>query len=401
MNESAFQKARPLIQVFIKQQYEAYIIGGAVRDHLLGRHISDIDIATSARPEEVMNLFEKVIPTGIKHGTVLVQYEDESYEVTTFRQESDYEDYRHPNQVQYVMDIKEDLARRDFTFNAIAMDVNFSIIDPFDGTTDIQKQIIRTVGNANERFSEDPLRMMRAIRFNSQLGFSIEKKTMEAIKRNASLLSHISMERIADEWKKLLSGKFFSKCIDILFYTGLYNYLPVIAENRTIQEKIKQLKEPLPTFSVMIAYLTISQPEVSVSEWTNSWKLSNMTKRESIQLMEAINTWKNGEKNWAIYNLPKDLLNQFVLLYNLLYKSAVSEKEIYEMKAALPISNRSQLAFKGNHVLEIFPERTPGNWIKDLLTEVEKSVINGQLKNDRKMISEWVMDERDKEGPTN
>ena len=171
-----FTKAMPVLQRLEDAGFEAYFVGGSVRDVLLDRHVHDIDITTSAYPEEVKELFEKSIDTGIKHGTVTVLYEGESYEITTFRTESGYQDFRRPDHVTFVQNLDEDLKRRDFTINALAMDIRGQIIDPFNGVEDLKKRVIRAVGNPETRFHEDGRRMMRAVRFMSQLEFKLERK---------------------------------------------------------------------------------------------------------------------------------------------------------------------------------------------------------------------------------
>lgn len=185
--------------------YEAYFVGGCVRDEIMGREAHDIDITTSATPEEVKEIFSSVLEVGIKHGTVVVM--PYNVEVTTFRKDGEYEDNRHPSQVEFVTSLYEDLKRRDFTMNAIAMDVNDKLYDPFNGKMDIDNKIIRAVGNADDRFNEDSLRILRAIRFSSILGFEIDKETRSAIMRNYHLLENISKERIFVELKKMLVGK--------------------------------------------------------------------------------------------------------------------------------------------------------------------------------------------------
>lgn len=188
--------------------FEAYVVGGCVRDALMGRTPHDWDIATSATPEQVFFCFEGkyIIPTGLKHGTVTVVHEQEPFEVTTFRIDGDYTDGRHPDNVIFTTSLKKDLARRDFTINAMAADKDGNIIDPFGGMTDIQKKQIRCVGSAEKRFSEDALRILRALRFSSVLGFSIEHDTTRAIRNNKNLLFNIARERICKEYSQLLVG---------------------------------------------------------------------------------------------------------------------------------------------------------------------------------------------------
>lgn len=189
--------------------YEAYIVGGCVRDSLLGQEPKDYDITTSALPEETKSVFSsfKIIETGIKHGTVTVLINNIPLEITTYRIDSEYKDNRHPDAVIFTRSLREDTARRDFTINAIAYSDKNGIVDYFNGSNDIKSKLIRCVGNADNRFTEDALRIMRALRFSSVLGFNIEKNTKKAIFNNKELLLNISSERISCELLKLLCGK--------------------------------------------------------------------------------------------------------------------------------------------------------------------------------------------------
>ncbi len=184
--------------------YEAYIVGGPVRDLLLGRSPLDWDIATSALPREVIPLFDRVLETGVRHGTVTVLSEGVGAEVTTFRKESAYSDFRHPDEVRFVSELKQDLSRRDFTVNAMAMTEEGRVIDYFGGVTDLELGLVRCVGDPKLRFSEDALRMLRALRFKAALGFEIEPGTLAALKECAPLASALSPERVRDELRKIL-----------------------------------------------------------------------------------------------------------------------------------------------------------------------------------------------------
>ena len=187
-----------------KAGYEAYAVGGCVRDSILGRIPDDWDITTSAKPEQMKEIFPKTIDTGIQHGTVTVMRNHVGYEVTTYRIDGEYEDSRHPKEVIFTSDLLEDLKRRDFTINAMAYNEEEGLIDAFGGIQDIKNRVIRCVGDPICRFEEDALRMMRAVRFSAQLGYSIEERTKEAIKVLAKNLAHISVERIQVELIKLL-----------------------------------------------------------------------------------------------------------------------------------------------------------------------------------------------------
>lgn len=192
-----------ILDTYHQAGYKAYCVGGCVRDHLLDREPNDYDIATNAPMEVTLSLFDKTIETGVKHGTITI-LSKEPVEVTVFRTESTYTDHRHPDVVQFVDTIESDLARRDFTINAMAYNEEEGLIDPFGGQKDLKNRCIRCVGMADIRFQEDALRMLRAHRFAAKLGFCIEKGTLEAINRNQDLISYISIERIRKELLEIL-----------------------------------------------------------------------------------------------------------------------------------------------------------------------------------------------------
>ena len=200
------EKVNFIINTLQEHGYEGYAVGGCVRDAMLSRIPQDWDITTSAKPEEVKALFRHTIDTGIQHGTVTVMLEKEGFEVTTYRIDGEYEDARHPKEVQFTSNLLEDLKRRDFTINAMAYNEKDGLVDAFDGLGDLQRGIIRCVGEPEERFTEDALRMLRAIRFAAQLGFEIEENTKAAIKKLAPNLSKVSAERIQIELVKLLTS---------------------------------------------------------------------------------------------------------------------------------------------------------------------------------------------------
>ena len=198
------KSARHIIDVLYSNGYEAFVVGGCVRDSLMGIEPKDWDITTSASPMEIKRLFPRTVDTGIQHGTVTVRLNHTNYEVTTFRIEDDYVDGRHPSSVSFTNLLSEDLKRRDFTINAMAYNDRLGIVDEFDGIGDLESKVIRCVGNPRERFAEDALRMMRAVRFAAQLGFTIDEDTKEAIRELAPTLSKVSKERIAVELVKIL-----------------------------------------------------------------------------------------------------------------------------------------------------------------------------------------------------
>ncbi|MDD6491784.1 MAG: CCA tRNA nucleotidyltransferase [Firmicutes bacterium] len=198
------EKVKYIINTIMEAGYEAYAVGGCIRDSILGRIPDDWDITTSATPYQIKELFKRTVDTGIKHGTVTVMLDKEGFEVTTYRIDGEYEDSRHPKEVTFTANLIEDLKRRDFTINAMAYNDKSGLVDVFEGMEDIQRRKIRCVGNPKERFTEDALRMMRAVRFSAQLGYEIDEETGEAIRELNTNLVHISAERIQTELIKLV-----------------------------------------------------------------------------------------------------------------------------------------------------------------------------------------------------
>jgi len=228
-----------ILKKFRDKKFEIYIVGGAVRDILMGKTVHDWDFTTNATPEEIL----KVLPDGFYDnvfGTVGLAVEgfERPFEITTFRTEEGYSDRRRPDKVSWGKTLEEDLSRRDFTINAIALDDNGKIIDPFGGEKDLKEKLIRAVGDANERFDEDALRMMRAVRIAAELGFTIEDKTFEAIKRNAPLIGKIAKERVKDELFKLLSSSYPYEGIILFRNSGLMNeILPELEKCFGVEQK--------------------------------------------------------------------------------------------------------------------------------------------------------------------
>lgn len=230
-NEGAYMKTinlpeavHEIIRALNRAGFEAYIVGGCVRDSLLGREPKDWDITTSARPEDVKALFPYTFDTGIKHGTITVRRSGESYEVTTYRVDGNYSDHRRPDQVAFSSSLKEDLLRRDFTINAMAYHPETGLVDLYQGLRDLEQGVVRCVGNAADRFQEDALRMLRAVRFSAQLGFSIDPVTYRAIGLLKDLIRHVSWERIRDEMTKILISE-HPEVIRQVHETGLMRHI--------------------------------------------------------------------------------------------------------------------------------------------------------------------------------
>ncbi|MCP8616678.1 CCA tRNA nucleotidyltransferase [Salirhabdus salicampi] len=391
--EQPFLKALPIIKTIENSGYEAYFVGGSVRDYLINRTVHDVDIATSAPPHVVQNLFKKTIPVGIEHGTILVRHGQESYEVTTFRIDGKYEDFRHPDEVTFVTDLKEDLARRDFTMNAIAMDQKGQIHDPFHGQADLKSGYIRTVGKAEERFYEDPLRMMRAVRFVSQLGFQLDDEIKNAMKQMANLLEHIAVERITVEIEKLFMGEYIMKALTHINETNIGRHLPIFRDDQSLIKKIKEyVQTPFQSIAEAITFFHILNPDHSIQKWIKSWKLSNKVLNSAKHLHQAYLTYQHeGIGNETVYVVGKHVLQEFAHLVNIVEKAEmVSVHRLEKIYEALPIRQREDLCLNGHDILALAKGRKPGPWVQELLLDMERQVVRGSLKNETSVLKEWV-----------
>ncbi len=269
-----------VIDTLIKNGHSAYIVGGCVRDSLMGKTPDDFDVTTSALPEDVQNLFEKTVPTGIKHGTVTVMVDKTPIEVTTFRTEGGYSDSRHPESVSFVSNIQEDLSRRDFTVNAIAYNKYDGIVDFFGGNEDINNKILRAVGNPEKRFSEDALRILRLFRFASTLGFTCEENTLNAAIKCSKGLEKISRERIFTELYKAAKGENF-KVIKPLIENGALAFLKITKTPDF--EKVQKANSPMLAFFIFLHFSSQNIPET-----LKDLKVSNKLKNYCLSLEKML-----------------------------------------------------------------------------------------------------------------
>ncbi|MDY0405719.1 CCA tRNA nucleotidyltransferase [Virgibacillus sp. 179-BFC.A HS] len=386
-----FSNAIQVIDHIEKHGYEAYFVGGCVRDLLLERQQGDIDIATSATPQEIQNLFKKVIPVGIEHGTVIVRYQGESFEVTTFRMDGNYSDKRHPDDVQFIKNIEGDLARRDFTINALAMNKFGDIIDPFGGKEDLQKRQLRTVGNGRDRFLEDPLRIIRAIRFSSQLGFTIENNTKEAIIDCRSNIKDLAVERVTNEMGKFFSGTYLENGLYYLKACAIQNYLPVFRHHPELIELLPKQMEPIETFGEVITLFHLLNRDISIQTWAKAWKCSNHVKNQAEHLRNSIQYYeKHGADKWFVYKTKPMYFNMIARLISILFDRKLDENKLHQLYRELPIHSRSELKINGTDIVAVHAAFPKGAWIERLLQTLEKAVVEGELENDKTILREWV-----------
>lgn len=379
-----FQGAMPILRKLQTAGYEAYYVGGSVRDILLNKPIHDVDIATSAFPAEVKELFHRTIDVGIEHGTVMVITKEATYEVTTFRTESTYQDYRRPDHVEFVRSLKEDLKRRDFTINALAVGIDGKVIDLFDGLDDLRNKILRAVGNPHERFHEDALRMMRALRFVSHLGFTLEPETFQAIQEYHSLLAKISIERINVEFVKLMMGSFREAGLRSFVESECYLYCPGLREYGEALLNFAELRGPaIPTerqaWTLLMKMLGLKENEIR--QLMKEWKCSNQLIREVTQMVPALDYRLTHEwDNWHLYQLGRELaLSVDYLLHY--FDREPNLAKVRLMYQYLPIHSLKELALKGNELMAHF-DYPRGPWISSTLHELEQAVVTDQLKND-------------------
>jgi tRNA nucleotidyltransferase (CCA-adding enzyme) len=387
-----YQKALPVLRKIEGAGYEAYFVGGSVRDTLLGQPIHDVDIATSAFPEEIKQLFPRTIDIGIEHGTVLVLEEEEQYEITTFRTESAYQDYRRPDHVEFVRSLEEDLKRRDFTINAFALKEDGEIVDLFHGLEDLENQILRAVGNPNERFHEDALRMMRGIRFVSQLGFQLSEETAEAIQKNHALLEKISVERINIEFVKTLLGQNRKRGMETFVETECYIYCPGLREAGEALLRFgdlpeDQLKTEEQAWTLLLSQMVMEESEIR--SFLKAWKCSNQMIKDVQALYHGLCARKEGLLSAEmLYLLGEKKACQVEELIGYFGETPQIESVI-ERYRALPIKELRELAIDGKVLLAAM-DRKPGKWVSEALKQAETAVINEEIENQKEQLIEYV-----------
>lgn len=385
-----FVKAMPVLQTLEDAGFEAYFVGGSVRDVLLHRHVHDVDITTSAYPEEVKELFDKSIDTGIKHGTVTVLYGGESYEITTFRTESGYQDFRRPDHVTFVQNLDEDLKRRDFTINALAMDMHGDIVDLFNGIEDLKNHIIRAVGNPEKRFHEDALRMMRAVRFMSQLEFKLEEKTEQAIKDNHELLKKISVERIREEFVKMGLGSFSREAFQIFLNTQLSEDVPDFAGKKDLLQVYPQLKfsPTMETSLWAVIIILLKVPNEKIGKFMRDWKNSNAMTEKVEQIIKMFDLIADHvPTDYDLFEAGEDIIINTIDVAHILGQP-ISSEALVDRYLALPIKKPSELAVDGRFLIK--RGMRPGAQLGHTLNKIRELVVAGEIENSEEAIEQYL-----------
>lgn len=385
-----FKCAFAIIETLESYGYKGYIVGGAIRNLLMGIPVNDIDITTDCLPEQMIRIFERTIPVGIEHGTVIVLVDDFPFEVTTFREDGEYKDHRRPDSVNFVTSLKIDLERRDFTVNAIAAD-KYQLYDYFDGTKHIEDQLIQAVGNPALRFEEDALRIIRALRFMSVLDFKIEQETLENMKESAQYLESVSIERIIIELCKLLSGVNITRSLKLFFELGINRYIPFFKDMKPYI-----VTQPVLLYEYISSYIFLH--DQTLSQKLPQLKLSNAEKKNIKQTITLLHHLVEGDRTieYLLYHFGLDFLKRTLSLartvnienLHINYMS-YDEKSLSKIYDGLPIHSRESLAINGTILMEYY-KRKGGPWIKDILSITENAVLHNEVQNTKNTLLKWI-----------
>lgn len=411
--------AETVISKLTQNGHEAYWVGGCIRDELLSRPVHDMDITTSAVPEEVIAIFARSIPTGLAHGTVTVLQDAHGFEVTTYRTESGYVDHRRPDHVEFVNNVEEDLRRRDFTINAICCGISGDLVDPFGGEKDLALRVIRCVGDAEERFDEDALRMLRCVRFASVLNFSIAKNTWRGLLRQRERLAHIAVERVRAELDRILEGPHPRRGLAMLARCELlsrgkapfpWTGTDLAAAAATVAG-IGELESAHLRWALLLHALKQSAQEAD--ELLRAWTFSGTTRVSVVQVLRVREAWTAaleavppGEpggteqlrRRWvaAVLAFGASAAEGWLTLLAILPAAELGPPAALTPAAEhripspewilqMPLKNLSELAVTGNELAEALGKR-PGPWLGVMLNALLQATAAGDLPNDKQLI---------------
>ena len=356
------ESALKLLKELTSHDYKAYIVGGFVRDYLLGRESQDIDVCTNATPKEIKEVFEDSFLPTEDYGSVIVNKYGVRFEITTFRKEFSYQDHRKPVEIQYIDDLYQDLLRRDFTINAICIDENGEVIDFLGGRDDLERKLIRTIGDAADRFHEDALRILRAIRFATVLDFQLDASVSSAILETRHLLSELSYQRKKEELDKIFASGHADKGIDLLLQYHLDKNLEL--------EKLSQVEN---TDSVIGIW--------SVLDVDLLYPFSNNEKEMMADIRKAM----------SLNNLDPMALYEYGLYVNSVAgeMKGLDKKKITESYNALIIHSRSDLDVTSEEIMECL-DREPGEYLSDIYEDIEREVLYRRLPNQKQKLLSYI-----------
>ncbi len=357
-----FKSSLEILQKIVDNGFSAYIVGGFVRDYIMKLDSVDVDICTDATPKDLLNIFNDAILPKEKYGAVTLKYQNLRVEITTFRKELKYEN-RKPVEIEYTNSLEEDIKRRDFTINSLCMDKDGVVVDLFNGRKDIDKKIIMTLGDPDKKFIEDPLRILRAVRFATTLNFKLDESVINSIKSNAHYLLNISYDRKKSELNKIFASKNIKYGIKLLNSLGLDKYLDLFNLN-----KIKYTSDILGIWAIL-----------DVCDKYPFTKLE----RETIGTIQTIVKNKTISK----YDIYKYGLYSTSIAAEIL---GINKKVIVKLERNLKIRSRNDINISASEILSMF-NKEPGAWVSNIYNDVELRIINGKLKNDNDKIKDYIV----------
>lgn len=370
------KSGKKILKKLNEHAYEAFFVGGYVRDQILGIESDDIDITTNALPEQIEALFEKTIPTGKKFGTITVLLDGFSFEVTTYRVDQEYKNHRQPSQVFFSKDLREDLIRRDFTINAMAMDIDGVLIDLFGGQEDIKEKRIKAIQDPYQRFKEDALRILRAIRFAGKLNFNIEEDTMKAMKDDVYLLKKLARERISKEFKLILSQEYVGKSYLLMNDIQLFKVFDDLGQ------AIVKLNNKTENYSLEEFFALAIYPTGVLND--RQWRLSKKEKSniESIvYLMELL--YKHRINPMVAYHYQENHILSADKLLSHFYDYQSQKDKIINLYKHLKISNYQDLNITGKDISNLVNDKSNTGQIIDKLIE---EVLLAKLENKKEIL---------------
>ena len=357
------EKALEVLRILNENDYDAFIVGGYVRDMLLDRKTSDIDIATSATPKEVLEIFDNVSVDNEKYGSVIVTYKGIKFDVTTFRKEIKYEANRKPIKIKYIKDIKKDLKRRDFTINTLCMNSNGKVIDILDVKSDLDHKILRTVGRPSRRLKEDALRILRCIRFATILDFSIDAKTARYVTKYSYLLKKLSYSRKKEELDKIFSSPNKEKGCKYLIDLNLTNALDI---NK-------------------LGSITLCDDLIGIWTQLEVEDIYPFTKLEKEEMKKLRRLLEYDEiDNYLLYKYGLYLCTVYADI------KGISKRKINTMYENLPITSKKDLALNGSEIAKVL-SKEEGKYISDITLDIEKNILNGNLNNAYDDIKDYLI----------
>lgn len=378
-----FSLGQVIIKKLHEQEFEAYFVGGFVRDYLLSLESKDVDITTNALPEDIEKIFENTVATGKKYGTITVFIEDIGFEVTTYRVDQKYLNHRKPESVIFSQKLKEDLSRRDFTINALAMNDKLEIIDLYNGQADLENHLIRAIGNPDERFKEDALRILRALRFVSKLDFSIDENTLLSMKSNLNLLNELANERVLQELEEIFKNPHNKSAVKYMKQIG---FSDVLSDFSFGLEPYLKSDINLDFKQIFALSLFLQKREIS-----DKWRLSNKDKLLINKYVHILNTIKNTHFNPLIlYKCGIEISLQTNEIFRVLNNQNNQEDLIHKIYHELPIKRREELEVNG-HDIKGFKEINNEEIIGKVIDEIELQVVLGRLKNEKEVLKAYAI----------